>query len=95
MIGACSSAGRRTGSDIAHSAECGKLGEGGFAGNGAHPLEQLGLPGHPRCRDGRFRAMLDQGEVDLLAEGRAKGHAQSPVATRDESCGRALGPVVN
>ena len=45
MIGACSSAGRRTGSDMAQSAECRETGTGRLARDRANPLEQPWLPG--------------------------------------------------
>ena len=48
-MGACSSAGRRTGSDIAHSAECRKLGNGGSPATASTRSSRSGWPA-PRAR---------------------------------------------
>ena len=45
-----------------------------FAGNCAHPVEQIGLTGTARQGQSGVPPVADEREMDLLSEGGARGH---------------------
>jgi len=59
-----------------------KTGRRGFACNGADSIEQIWLAGGASYGDGCRGSVLDQSQVNLLADGRARCHVVGSWATR-------------
>jgi hypothetical protein len=52
-----------------------EAGRRGFPGNGAHPIEQIGLPSRAREVERSVAPIADEAQMDLLAKGQARGHS--------------------
>ena len=59
---------------MAQSAECRKLGRRRFAGNCAHPVEEIGLAGLAREGQSSVATVVNKGEMDPLSKRWARDH---------------------